>query len=157
MQKAILEKKNQGAPIFMAQVGLLEDNTRIAKLCATMLHYMGHQVTVYGHPRQCLYALLPEAISNVHSQHTSPKPLPIEVLILDLYLPDIPGIEVLRRLQSNPQTQRLPLILCTAAPGSDVARALSIAPRAGFVEKPFKLQSLTLAIAKALKSASATS
>ncbi len=142
----------------MAQVGLLEDNARIAKLCATMLHYAGHQVTVYEHPQQCLHALLPDAtsFSSIRCQHAPLKPLPVEILILDLYLPDIPGIEVLRRLQSYPHTQNLPLILCTAAPDSDVNRALSIVPNAGFVEKPFKLEVLTSAITKALKSAAAT-
>src|SRR5437764_15395972 len=43
---------------IMAQVGLLEDNARIARLCATLLQYAGHQVTVYDTPQQCLHALL---------------------------------------------------------------------------------------------------
>jgi len=142
----------------MAQVGLLEDNARIAKLCATMLQYAGHQVTIYEHPQQCLHALLPEtySFSSTRSQHRSTQPLPVDVLILDLYLPDIPGIEVLRRLQSYPHTQNLPLILCTAAPDPDVISALNIVPHAGFVEKPFKLEVLISAITNALKSASAT-
>jgi CheY-like chemotaxis protein len=142
----------------MAQVGLLEDNARIAKLCATMLHFAGHQVTVYEHPQQCLHALLPEATSfgSVRGKNIQPNRLPVEVLILDLYLPDISGLEVLRRLQSYPRTQNLPLILCTAAPDPDVARALSIVPHAGFVEKPFKLEALTSAITNALKSTRAT-
>ena len=42
----------------MAQVGLLEDNMRIARLCATMLQYAGHDVTIYEHPRECLRALV---------------------------------------------------------------------------------------------------
>ena len=141
----------------MAQVGLLEDNARIAKLCATMLHYAGHQVTVYEQPQQCLHALLQEAMSFgcIRIKHAPLKPLPVEILILDLYLPDIPGIEVLRRLQSYPHTQNLPLILCTAAPDHDVNRSLIIVPHAGFVEKPFKLDVLISAITKALKSAAA--
>ena len=144
----------------MAQVGLLEDNARIAKLCATMLHYAGHQVTVYEHPQQCLHALLPQTPFNGYGgprlQHTPQKPLPVEVLILDLYLPDIPGVEVLRRLQACPYTQNLPLILCTAAPDRDVTYALNIVPHAGFVEKPFKLETLISAITNALKFAAPT-
>lgn len=132
----------------MARIGLLEDNTRIAKLCTTMLQYAGHQVTVYEHPHACLQALLPEATAYSHTSTA----LPVEILILDLYLPDIPGIEVLLSLQSCPRTQALPLILCTAASTSEVERALRIVPHAGFVEKPFKLQVLTSAITKALNS-----
>ena len=42
----------------MAQIGLLEDNARIAKLCTTFLHFAGHDVTIYEHPKKCLHALL---------------------------------------------------------------------------------------------------
>jgi CheY-like chemotaxis protein len=137
----------------MAEVGLLEDNARIAKLCATMLQYAGHRVTIYEHPYECLSALL--SPSSVHdpanpSVSNIPPSLPVDVLILDLHLPDIDGVEVLCRLASHPHTQSLPLIFCTAATPTEIARALRVAPRATFVEKPFKMQSLTTAVAKAL-------
>src|SRR6266700_6757845 len=91
---------NKGNAIFMAQIGLLEDNARIAKLCATLLQYAGHQVTVYDTPQKCLHALLShgralESVSAFHATVRSSS-LPVEVLILDLALPDISGIEVLR-------------------------------------------------------------
>jgi CheY-like chemotaxis protein len=140
----------------MAEVGLLEDNARIAKLCATMLQYAGHRVTIYEHPYACLSALLPPSTvqagsnSSASSSHTLPS-LPVDVLILDLHLPDIDGVEVLCRLSSHPHTQSLPLIFCTAATHTEIARALRVAPHAAFVEKPFKMQSLTSAVAKALR------
>jgi CheY-like chemotaxis protein len=139
----------------MALVGLLEDNARIAKLCATMLHYAGHQVTIYEHPQECLQALLParkvpESMQSLQDV-LNDRSLPVEVLILDLHLPDIDGVEVLRHLQAHPRTQSLPLIFCTAAAEPEIARALSIAPRASLVEKPFKLQTLISAISAVLK------
>src|SRR5947209_10042673 len=136
----------------MAEVGLLEDNARIAKLCATMLQYAGHRVTIYEHPYACLSALLPPSTvqdgGNSSSSHS--HTLPVDVLILDLHLPDIDGVEVLCRLSSHPHTQSLPLIFCTAATHTEITRALRVAPHAALVEKPFKMQSLTSAIAKAL-------
>ena len=139
----------------MAQIGLLEDNARIAKLCATMLQYAGHQVVLYEHPRDCLDALLPErderlSTSSVSVQ-TKAQILPVDVLILDLHLPDMTGIEVLRFLRANPRTQGLPLIFCTAATSSEIALALRLAPQASFVEKPFSFQDLVSAITRVLQ------
>jgi CheY-like chemotaxis protein len=139
----------------MARIGLLEDNPRIARLCATMLQYMDHQVTIYEHPRECLRALLSPS-SMYESRHQAyraalPGTLPIDLLILDLHLPGMSGIEVLHYLLEHPHTKALPLIFCTAAPASEIAEALRIAPHAGFIEKPFTFQLLTSTIMSALK------
>jgi CheY-like chemotaxis protein len=141
----------------MAQVGLLEDNTRIAKLCATMLQFAGHQVTIYEHPLECLRALQAPKLKYENRIVAHPArgvldtwSLPIDALILDLHLPDIEGIEVLQYLRSQPHTRFLPLIFCTAASATEVAHAMSLAPHAAYVEKPFKLEALTSAITKAM-------
>lgn len=144
------EKNNQGIYKHMALVGLLEDNAGIAKMSATMLHYRGHQVAVYACARECLQALsvldtcLDGRLSSMHSR------LPLDVLVLDLHLPDIDGVEVLLRLRSHPRTRSLPLIFCTAATSAEVARAMKIAPHAGLVRKPFHLDELSEAITSAL-------
>ncbi|MBV9229258.1 MAG: response regulator [Chloroflexi bacterium] len=95
---------------------------------------------------------VPESVQSLQND----RALPVEVLILDLHLPDIDGIEVLRHLQAHPHTQSLPLIFCTAAADAEIARALSIAPRASLVEKPFKLQTLISAISSVLRPSSST-
>lgn len=140
---------------IMARVGLLEDNSRVAKLCATMLNFAGHQVTIYDHPKECLQALFSSGLLHGDicpaQELTKIYSLPVEVLILDLHLPDITGLEVLHCLQSHPETRSLPLIFCTAATDSEVAHALRLAPHAGLVAKPFKLQTLVSAISTALQ------
>lgn len=140
----------------MARVGLLEDNSKIAKLCATMLHYVGHEVIIYEHPSQCLDALhIADPSLLMGSGRLSwDTMLPVEVLILDLHLPDIGGLEVLRRLKATPHTRKLPLIFCTAAPDHELEQAFRIAPQAGLVEKPFTLQVLLTAIRNALQATS---
>jgi DNA-binding response OmpR family regulator len=136
----------------MAQVGLLEDNSRIAKLCATILQYAGHQVYVYEHPRLCLDALLPATIAHSTKQAKVASSSPsVDVLILDLHLPDIPGFDVLRCLSSHPVTQSLPLICCTAATAYEISKALSIAPNTFFIEKPFTYQDLVSAVSTVLR------
>jgi CheY-like chemotaxis protein len=129
----------------MARVGLLEDNSRIAKLCATMLNYAGHDVTVYTNAFECLDAL---AVLDI-ALWQAPS-LPIDVLILDLHLPVLPGLEVLRILRASTRTSALPLIFCTAATHMEIDQAFTLAPDAILVEKPFKLQSLVSAISSSL-------
>jgi CheY-like chemotaxis protein len=138
----------------MARVGLLEDNPVIARLAATMLNYTGHRVTIYEHPRDCLNAL---SLTNIH--HDSPSShvpdahiaLPVELLILDLHLPDIGGLQILELLQSNPHTCSLPLIFCTAATAREIDYALQLAPQAYLIEKPFKMQTLLSAVSNVLQ------
>ena len=129
----------------MARVGLLEDNARIAKLCATILQFSGHSVEIYEHPRTCLNALKLSPAKNegkMRSLFSYYPDLPIEVLILDLQLPEITGLEVLRQLQSHAHTQNLPLIVCTASNPNEITSALRLAPHASVIEKPFKLDAL---------------
>jgi CheY-like chemotaxis protein len=143
----------------MAYIGLLEDNSRIAKLCVTMLNLAGHEVILYENAKGCLNALfaVPTGYKSngvqffIDSMKTSRSNLPIEVLILDLHLPDMNGFELLHYLQTHPNTRTLPLIFCTAATESEVSQALSIAPGSWVVWKPFKLQALISAVNEALQ------
>lgn len=135
----------------MTRIGLLEDNYRIAKLSAIMLGYAGHEVTIYTEAVECLRALaildLPTISSSLPLEDVSSPPLPIDVLILDLHLPTMSGLEVMRLVRNHPATCKLPLIFCTAATSAEIQLAFAIAPEAYLVEKPFKLQALVEAIA----------
>ena len=141
----------------MACIGLLEDNSRIAKLSVTMLNLVGHEVILYENARKCLNALFAApyksngALLYNEAMKGPPPHLPIEALILDLHLPDMNGFELLHHLQTHPNTRTLPLIFCTAATESEVSQALKIAPGSWVVWKPFKLQALISAINEALQ------
>ena len=138
----------------MARVGLLEDNPVIARLTATMLNYTGHQVTIYEHPQDCLNAL---SLSNRQTIPPSAYKtatdfmLPVELLILDLHLPDIGGFQILQLIQDNYHTRSLPLIFCTAATAHEIDRALQLAPRAYLIEKPFKMETLLSTVSNILQ------
>lgn len=138
----------------MARVGLLEDNSTIARLATTMLNHVGHQVIVYENPIECLAALaLTDAPGGPRSSReaTTNLTLPFELLILDLHLPEIGGLHILKLLQEHPHTRSLPLIFCTAATEREIAHAFQLAPQARLVEKPFKMQALLSAVTCVLK------
>lgn len=138
----------------MARVGLLEDNPVLAKLAATMLNLTGHQVTIYEHPRQFLHALsLANLLHNLppgqaRGEETT---LPLELLILDLHLPEIGGFQILELLQKNQQTRLLPLIFLTAATSREIDYAMHLAPQAYLIEKPFKMETLLSAVTRMLQ------
>lgn len=138
----------------MARVGLLEDNPVIARLTATMLIYTGHEVTVYEHPQACLAALSLTGKCTVPSPSHMPGTkirLPVELLILDLHLPDIGGFRILELIQKNYHTRSLPLIFCTAATAHEIDYALRLAPQAYLIEKPFKMETLLSAVSNILQ------
>lgn len=140
----------------MAHIGLLEDNANIADLCARFLGLSGHCVTVYSTPEQCLRALFPaefkqtDALAGFVEATLPARHLPFELLILDLGLPQVDGVDILRYLITHPRTCALPIILFTAASQHEVLRAQQVAPHVGVVEKPFKIQTLAAAINRAL-------
>jgi DNA-binding response OmpR family regulator len=117
-----------------------------------MLHYAGHEVSVYEHPSECLraLALYPDAL-DTDPDFTSLGPLPIDLLILDLHLPDMTGIEVIHLLRAQSRTKSMPLILCTAATSTEISHVMRLVPKANFIEKPFNYQTLASAIKNALQ------
>jgi two-component system response regulator len=53
-----------------------------------------------------------EALAYLHRDDGHPLP---EVVLLDLKLPKIDGLEVLRRMREDPRTRRLPVVVLTSS------------------------------------------
>jgi two-component system, OmpR family, alkaline phosphatase synthesis response regulator PhoP len=67
---------------------------------------------------------------------------PFDLVILDLMLPGIDGLEVCRRLRSDPRTEQVPVIMVTSkGEESDVVVGLSIGAD-DYVTKPFSVKEL---------------
>jgi len=66
----------------------------------------------------------------------------IDVILLDVLMPEMTGIEFLRKLKSNPITARIPVILCTSVSEEDtVQEALSLGIN-GYILKPINAKDL---------------
>jgi len=74
-----------------------------------------------------------------------------DLVILDLMLPDISGLEVCRSLKSNPATRMIPVVMVTAK-GAEVDRVVGFELGADdYVVKPFSVRELLLRIQAVLR------
>jgi CheY-like chemotaxis protein len=62
-----------------------------------------------------------------------------QAIVLDVMLPGVDGWELLGRLREHPQTQDIPVVICTILPQEKLALALGAA---AFLQKPFSRDAL---------------
>ncbi|MBC7234582.1 MAG: response regulator [Chloroflexi bacterium] len=62
-----------------------------------------------------------------------------QIIVLDIMMPDVDGLELLARFKQHPATHNLPLVVCTILP--EEALVLSLGASA-FLQKPFSRESL---------------
>jgi two-component system, cell cycle response regulator DivK len=104
---------------------LVEDNERNLKLLRDVLDYAGYDVRVARTAE--------DGISLAASE-------PPDLVLMDLQLPGIDGMEALRRLRESPRTADIPVVAVTAqAMKDDRERALD-AGFNGYIEKPISVR-----------------
>ncbi len=69
-----------------------------------------------------------------------------DIIISDVMMPHLNGIELCKRLKSNPQTNHIPIILMTAKAGIDNELDGLSAGASGYLTKPFKEEKLILMV-----------
>ena len=76
-----------------------------------------------------------------------------DVILMDLRMPDMDGLEATRRLKANPVTRHIPVVLVTASSqAGDEAKLRHLCQ--GFIRKPISLRQLVEALAPLLPAAS---
>ena len=104
---------------------VVEDNERNLKLLRDVLEYAGYDVRVARTGEDGVALAVKE---------------PPALVLMDLQLPGIDGMEALRRLRENPRTADIPVVAVTAqAMKQDRERALE-AGFNGYVEKPISVR-----------------
>jgi CheY-like chemotaxis protein len=73
-----------------------------------------------------------------------------DIILLDLNMPELSGLEVLRELKRSSQTREVPVIVVTASPDHAMYKAAAESGCDGFLTKPFRAETLLLSVEKSL-------
>ena len=104
----------------MATILIVEDEQPVRDMLAMLLEEDGYDVLQAIHGQQALMLV------DAH------RP---DLVISDVMMPVLDGIELCRRLKSNQRTEGIPIILMTSA----ARQAALTAKPDGFIEKPFQI------------------
>lgn len=84
----------------MAKILVVDDEPDIVRVLVKIFEHRGHEVTTASDGQHAL-----EAVAKQHP----------DVIILDLNLPRVDGLEVCKRLKSADTTKHIPIVMMTAA------------------------------------------
>jgi two-component system chemotaxis response regulator CheY len=76
----------------------------------------------------------------------------VDLILLDISMPKLDGISVLKILKKTPKTQNIPVIMVTSNTDKNIVVECISLGVAGYVSKPFTSKAFILAVEKALKS-----
>ena len=77
---------------------------------------------------------------------------PPDLIVLDICLPDIDGIEVVRRIQQNPDLRHIPIVAVTALAKAEDRERILQAGCVEYISKPFNIKDLEMVIRQNLQS-----
>lgn len=116
---------------------IVEDSALIQRMYGLALPKRDHELHTAGNGREALTLL---------SRHG-----PFDVVLLDLNMPDMNGVEFVRELYERNSHPRVPVIVTTAEPeGSDLVRDVTALGIAALVRKPWKPHELKAVIDEVL-------
>jgi two-component system cell cycle response regulator DivK len=116
----------------VSRIVLVEDNEKNMKLARDILRFKGH--TVY------------EATTGEAAVETATRELP-DLVLMDIQLPGIDGIEALRRIRIDGQAARIPVVALTASVMADDRERFDKAGFDGFIAKPIDVKSFATQVA----------
>jgi len=113
------------------KVLVVDDDQTIRDLVSSMLEAEGFSVTTAADGK--------EGVELLDSQ---PRPLDFSLIILDVCMPEMNGLDVITRLKLHPHTQSIPVLMLT---GEDKAEDIMAGYSVGadyYITKPFTRQQL---------------
>ena len=118
----------------MSRILVVDDDPAIADMIAEFCQGAGFETRTVTHS--------PDAFQTALEWNP-------DLITLDLEMPHMDGVEVLRRLQSDPKTAGIPVVVVSVVAKGALERGLLNDARAVF-EKPVRLQKLVLRLMQLL-------
>ena len=109
---------------------IVDDEPAITEILADLLADEGYQVATAADG-----VAVPAALTEAPA-----------LVLLDVMMPEVDGIEVCRRLQADPRTADVPIILVTAASPETLERRVGACRCAGVICKPYRLDQILDAV-----------
>ena len=105
----------------MARVLIVDDNQTMAELISRVVELRGHMPLIAHSGRQALEVVAEQGP---------------DLMLLDLMMPDMDGMETLRRLRAMPSGHKLPVIVVSALEEEDVQQQVIRAGGNAYLQKP---------------------
>ena len=120
----------------MARILIVEDEKDLQEVLSYNLRQGGHSTVVVGSGR--------DALASVAERRP-------DLVLLDLMLPDLSGVEICRKLKGDPSSRDIPIVMVTAK-GDEVDRVVGFELGADdYVVKPYSLRELLLRVDAVLR------
>ncbi len=119
--------------IRQIDIVLIEDNLNDAELITRTLrkNNVGNKLFHLADGEDALNFLFAEGPFSARKSNTKPH-----VILLDLHLPKLSGIEVLRKIKNDPRTKNIPVIILSASSSAkDILESYQIGVN-GYIIKP---------------------
>ncbi|HEY0820939.1 MAG TPA: response regulator [Rhizobacter sp.] len=119
----------------MANILVVEDNPQNLKLAQLVLHKAGHAVLAAENGEIGLQL--------AHDRQP-------DLVLMDVQMPGLDGLEVTRRLKANPSTSHIKVVALTALAMKGDAERILAAGCDAYLAKPYQYQQLMDVVSKAL-------
>ncbi len=124
------------------EIVIVEDNPNDAELILRVFrkHNMANQIVLLKDGAEALNFFFP-------SDSVTPPGGGLRIILLDLKLPKVDGIEILRRLKSDERTRAIPVVVLTSSSEDrDIKDAYELGVNS-YVAKPIKFDEFAKAVA----------
>lgn len=121
---------------MLGKVFIVEDDQDIAEVLRFNLEHKGYKV------------IWEENGENAYERIIKDVP---DLLILDIALPGISGIEVCRYVKNHPKTKKIPIMILTAKIKKEDREAAIAAGANAFITKPFTLKEVLYKVSKLIQ------